>query len=108
MREQMFLFGISVLGICIVLFLVFVSYFIRRVAPEEPAAAVKRQLDAASVVRSVLEAYNRTGQKPLSTCPLCKQPIELRVKTSESLVRLSCFCGACNGTYHVADSKLPQ
>lgn len=104
----MFLSGISVLGICIVLFLVLVSYFIRRVAPEDPAVSVKRQLDAASVVGSVLDAYKRTGRKPLSTCPLCQQPIELRAKTSERLVRLSCFCGACNGTYHVADSKLAQ
>lgn len=108
MREQMFLLGLAVLGIGVVAFFVIASYLIRRVASEDPAETVKRQLAVAPVVASVLQTYRTSGQKSLLMCPLCAQPIEIRVKSSERLIRLDCHCAACNGTYRLSDSEFQR
>lgn len=108
MREQMFLLAVTLAGICIIVFLLVVSYFIRRVAPEDPTAGVKRHLDVSPVVAAILKTYRETGSRLLSTCPFCDEPVVLKIKDSQGLIRLSCRCGACDGTYEVSSSAIQQ
>lgn len=88
-----------------VLILLFDSIRLRRLSAESAGEdlAPSDCLEVATVVMSLLTTYKIKAEKGNSTCPLCNQQIAVKVESSSKTIRLDCSCGACCGTYQIAD-----